>query len=76
MKKAICILIAMALAQTARADYHYASPDGSNEYPYTSWATAANVIQDAVDAASPHDTVYIASGEWYEQIAFHYRYGI
>jgi len=66
---ALCLLLLLALCLPARADYHYASHDGSNEYPYTSWETAADLIQDAVDAASPHDTVYIDSGEWYETVA-------
>jgi hypothetical protein len=52
----------------ALADYHYASHTGSNEYPYTSWATAADSIQKAIDAASPHDTVYVGSGEYHEQV--------
>jgi hypothetical protein len=51
MKKAIFIILTFVLAQASLADYHYASHQGSNEYPYTSWATAAHLIQDAVDAA-------------------------
>ena len=70
MKLLIFIAILFAAASPALADYHYASHDGSNEYPYTSWATAAAIIQDAVDAASPHDTVYIGSGEFTDQQIF------
>ena len=56
MKYSLIITIAILLgATTIYADYHYASLDGSNEYPYTSWATAANIIQDAVDVAEPLD---------------------
>ncbi|UCC79933.1 MAG: T9SS type A sorting domain-containing protein [Candidatus Zixiibacteriota bacterium] len=69
MKKAIFITLIAISAQTALADYHYASHEGSNEYPYTSWATAAHLIQDAVDATDPHDTLYIGSGDWYQYVA-------
>ena len=41
---------------------HYVSPDGTSVYPYTNWVTAANNIQDAVDAASTGDTVLVADG--------------
>jgi len=65
----LCLLVLLALCLPAHADYHYASHEGSNEYPYTSWETGAWLIQDAVDATSPHDTVYVDSGEWYETVA-------
>jgi hypothetical protein len=68
MKSTIIILITLATALTARADNHYASHQGSNQYPYTSWATAAHLIQDPVNAASPGDTVFIGSGTYYERI--------
>jgi hypothetical protein len=45
-------------AQTTR----YVSLAGSGEAPYTSLATAATVIQDAVDAADPGDTILVAAG--------------
>jgi hypothetical protein len=70
IKRAILILITITLAKTASAEYHYASLDGSNEYPYTSWATAALVIQDAVSAANPTDTVYVGNGEFADQHIF------
>jgi len=66
---ALCLMALLALCPPTHADYHYASHEGTNEYPYTSWETAAQLIQDAVDAASPHDTVYVGTGEWYETVA-------
>ncbi|MCD6160919.1 MAG: hypothetical protein J7K40_00710 [candidate division Zixibacteria bacterium] len=55
----ICLLLIIVSGIT-QADYHYASHDGSNEYPYTSWDTAADSIQDAIDAAESYDTVILA----------------
>jgi hypothetical protein len=64
----ICTLIyIMALATVARADYHYASHTGSNEYPYSSWATAADSIQKAIDVATAGDTIYVGAGVWENQ---------
>ena len=71
MKNAICILIILVAASTALADYHYASHEGSNTYPYTSWATGAHLIQDAVDVAEGGDTVYVGSGDYYQRIFLH-----
>ena len=68
MKHLIIISLILALAVPAFADYHYASHEGSDEYPYTSWETAALFIQDAVDAASPHDTVYIGAGDYHQRV--------
>ncbi|UCC79351.1 MAG: right-handed parallel beta-helix repeat-containing protein [Candidatus Zixiibacteriota bacterium] len=64
MKKAIIITLIAISAQSSLADYHYASHDGSNTYPYTSWATAADSIQKAIDAAEAGDTIYVGSGLW------------
>jgi hypothetical protein len=51
----------------ALADYHYASHTGTNTPPYTSWATAADSIQKAIDAATAGDTVYVGAGVWENQ---------
>ncbi|MCP4632571.1 MAG: T9SS type A sorting domain-containing protein [candidate division Zixibacteria bacterium] len=60
------LIILLILSSVATADYHYASHEGSNEYPYTSWETAADSIQNAIDASVPGDTVYVGDGEFYE----------
>jgi hypothetical protein len=59
-------LLAVLCPILALADYHYASHAGSNTPPYESWASAADSIQKAINASSPHDTVYISAGDWYE----------
>ena len=71
--KTISVLVAilalfLLFSSRATADYHYASHQGSNEYPYTDWQTGAWLIQDAIDAASPGDTIFINSGNWHESI--------
>ncbi len=67
--KALTILAVLAVfVDSSYADYHYVSHEGSNEYPYTSWATAADSIKFAIDAAEPGDTVYIGAGEWQERV--------
>jgi len=65
MRIYLTIFIAIVLSfSLTLADYHYASHDGSNEFPYTNWETGARRIQEAVDAAEPGDTIYVGEGTW------------
>jgi T5SS/PEP-CTERM-associated repeat protein len=41
---------------------HYVATNGASVWPYTNWATAARVIQDAVDTAMAGDRVVVSNG--------------
>src|SRR5262245_13776827 len=64
----ICVdfaLLALALlfdsaASAATAYVSQTSPNPTS--PYSSWATAAHTIQDALDAVQPGDTVLVTNG--------------
>jgi len=43
---------------------HYVSPTGGHVSPYSSWATAATNIHDAVEAATTNDTVLVTNGTY------------
>ena len=49
-------------------DTHYVSKTGTNEHPYTSWATAADSIQKGIDVAFYGDTVRVGPGAYYETV--------
>jgi hypothetical protein len=55
------VVLAAAVARTHAATYYVNATNPSPTYPYTSWATAAQTIKDAVGAALPGSTVIVAA---------------
>ena len=65
MKTKLTLLSAFVLLSvgSASAAMRYVDANTANPTPpYTNWATAARVIQDAVDAASPGDEIVVTNG--------------
>ena len=53
------------VTQNLLAVDHFVSVNGSHTSPFTSWATAATNIQNAVDASSAGDLVRVSNGTYY-----------
>jgi nitrous oxidase accessory protein NosD len=68
MRKLAIIIVLLLSPIYILAETHYVSKSGSDEYPYTSWATAADSIQKGINASSPGDTVRVGSGTYRETI--------
>jgi parallel beta-helix repeat protein len=62
------ILIIAVRPGIGLADTHYVSKTGTDEYPYASWATAADSTQKGINAASAGDTVRVGAGTYRETI--------
>src|SRR5438270_14099430 len=60
-----CSLLLLAILTTRctlMATDYFVSPTGASVAPYTDWLSAATNIQDAIDAASAGDTVWVTNG--------------
>ena len=62
------ILLLTAYSLQLNATIRYVSHSGSNEFPYTSWATASDSIMTAVNVSFFGDTIYVANGVYEEQV--------
>ena len=62
------ILFLLLAFSITNAEIRYVSKTGSSLPPYTSWATAADSIQKAIDVCSYGDTIYVGSGTYYENV--------
>ena len=64
------LLLALLIVNSSLsiATVRYVSHFGSNEYPYTSWATSADSIMTAINVSVFGDTIYVANGVYQEQV--------
>ena len=68
MRVRFIIILAISLVAILKGGTHYVSKTGSSVTPYTTWATAADSIQKAIDVSSFGDTVYVGTGVYIEEI--------
>ncbi len=61
------ILLFIFITTIIFGEIRYVSKTGSNTPPYTSWETAADSIQSAIDISLPGDTIYIGPGTYRQQ---------
>ncbi len=62
------LVILFLISAISKAEIHYVSKTGNPTPPYTSWETAADTIQNALDISLPGDTVYVGEGVFEEKI--------
>lgn len=61
--------ITRLLAHGPNSPTHFVATNGAAIYPYTSWETAARIIQNAIDVASSNDTVIVGDGTYSSGLA-------
>jgi hypothetical protein len=66
MRRFAIIIVLLLSPVYLLAETHYVSKSGAVEYPYTSWAMAADSIQKGINAASYGDTVRVGAGTYHE----------
>ena len=63
LRRQLPAALLLSFTFTTFATTHYVDMNSTNAMPpYTSWTTAANVIQDAVDAAATGDEIIVTNG--------------
>lgn len=68
MKTKILLLILIITTLQLFAEVRFVSKTGSSTAPYTSWQTAADSLQKAVDICNFGDTVYVGNGVYKENV--------
>ncbi|HRI47515.1 MAG TPA: right-handed parallel beta-helix repeat-containing protein [Ignavibacteriaceae bacterium] len=61
-------LLILLITLPLHSEIRYVSKTGSAQPPYTSWATASDSIQKAINISSFGDTIYVANGVYKERI--------
>jgi hypothetical protein len=64
----LVIIFLLLLPLSTFAEIRYVSKTGSSTPPYTSWETAADSIQKAINICNDGDTVIVANGIYYESL--------
>jgi hypothetical protein len=59
---AILFVTCLLLCRLAAATDYFVSPSGGNTPPFADWSSAATNIQDAIDAATDGDVVWVTNG--------------